>query len=247
MNKKTNTLFALLIIMIALSVINLGFTTVLFAKSMSVQGIAKQTQQETQQATEQTAQQKANAQTGQTGQAKLTISIDDDPIKGDKNAPVTIVEFGDFQCPFCGRFYQQTLPLIEENYIKTGKARLVYRDFPLSFHPMAHKAAEAAGCAYKQGKFWEYHDKLFENQRDLSIENFKTWAKELGLNTEEFNNCLDQGLMASEVDNDFNQGVSYGVSGTPTFFINGVKVVGAQPFSVFKQVIDQALQEASQQ
>lgn len=173
------------------------------------------------------------------------VSADDDPVKGRKDAPVTIIEFSDFECPYCASFYSQTLLQIEEEYIRTGKAKLVYRDFPLSFHQNAQKAAEAAECADEQDKFWEYHDLLFERQSEWSnigISKFKQYAGEIGLNTSEFNKCLDSGKMASEVKKDFQDGQSYGVSGTPAFFVNGEMLVGAQPIGVFRQVIDKYLE-----
>ncbi len=166
---------------------------------------------------------------------------DDDPAKGDPDAPVTIVEFSDFQCPYCRKFYQETLPLIEERYISTGKVRMVYRDFPLGFHEYAQKAAEAGECADEQGKFWEYHDRLFQTD-DLSVDNLKKIAADIGLDAQQFNSCLDSGKYASEVQKDVSDGRKLGVSGTPTFFINGKKIVGAQPFSVFEREIEQALQ-----
>jgi len=172
---------------------------------------------------------------------RVQASADDDPAKGSKSAPVAIVEFSDFQCPYCARFYMQTLPLLDDNYIKTGKVKLVFRDFPLSFHQYAQKASEASECAHEQGKFWEYHDKMFENQQSLSIESLKQFASELSLDTSKFNNCLDSGKMAAEVKKDFEDGQSYGVSGTPAFFINGIPLVGAQPFEAFKQIIDKEL------
>lgn len=172
---------------------------------------------------------------------KVEVSIDDDAVKGDKNAKVTIVEFSDFQCPYCGRFALQTLPSIRKDYVDTGKVKIVFRDFPLSFHENAQKASEAAECAGEQGKYWEMHDKLFQNQQALDVESLKKYAKEIGLDTAKFNNCLDSGSMASEVKKDFNDGVAYGVTGTPSFFINGQKIVGAQPYEVFKQIIDAEL------
>ncbi len=171
----------------------------------------------------------------------VQASADDDPVKGDKNAKVTIIEFSDFQCPFCGRFYSQTLPEIEDTYVKTGKVKLVYRDFPLSFHQNAQKSSEAAECADDQGKFWEYHDKLFENQAALDDASLKQYAKDLGLNTATFNSCLDSGKNAAEVQKDFADGQKYGVSGTPSFFVNGQRIVGAQPFASFKTLIDAEL------
>jgi len=160
---------------------------------------------------------------------------------GDANAKVTIVEFSDFQCPYCGRFYSESLPQIEENYVKTGKVKIVFRHFPLSFHPYAQKASEATECANEQGKFWEYHNKLFENQGALTITDLKQYATDLGLDATKFNACLDSGKMASEVQKDFNAGQQYGVSGTPAFFVNGVSIVGAQPYAAFQQLIEQQL------
>lgn len=163
------------------------------------------------------------------------------PILGSPDAPVAIVEFSFFGCPFCARFNQETLPLIKENYIDTGKARLAFRDFPLLFRPDAQKIHEAARCANLQGKFWEYNKKLFENYNALNIDDLKRYAQELGLNTVQFNNCLDSGKMAQEVEKDVADGSEYGATGTPTFFINGVKVVGAQPYQVFEQIIEEEL------
>ena len=167
--------------------------------------------------------------------------IDDDAIKGKENAPVTMVEFSDYECPFCGRHFEQTYSQIIKEYVDTGKVKLVYRDFPLDFHPNAQKAAEAAECAGEQNKYWEMHDKLFENQQALGINNLKQYAKEIGLNTDKFNNCLDSGEMTSEVSKDIQDGQAVGISGTPGFIINGQLVSGAQPFSAFKQIIEQEL------
>ena len=167
--------------------------------------------------------------------------VDDDYVKGDKDAPVTIIEWSDFECPFCGRFHQETLPSIEEEYIKTGKVKFVYRDFPLSFPANAQKAAEAAECAGEQKKYWEMHDLLFENGVQSGVAGFKQYAKQLGLNTAKFNECLDSGAMAGEVRKDMADGTAAGIQGTPGFLVNGKLVSGAQPFSVFKQVIDAEL------
>ncbi len=170
------------------------------------------------------------------------VSADDDPILGDPNAPVTMIEFSDFQCPFCARFWGQTLTQIKEKYIKTGKVKFVYRDFPISsIHSEAEKAAEAAECADEQGKFWEYHDLIFARQDSMSIANYKRWAAELKLDTASFNSCLDSGKYTEEVAKDFSDGQAAGVSGTPTFFINGRSVVGALPFEQFKTVLDKVL------
>lgn len=154
------------------------------------------------------------------------------------NAPVTIVEYSDFECPFCGR----AAPTVNGVLQKYGnKIKLVYKHFPLSFHPNAKPAALASECAAEQGKFGEYHDKLFENQTALSAANLKQYAVDLGLNVEQFNQCLDTAEYSSKVDAQFAEGSQFGVSGTPTFFINGQKLVGAQPTESFEAVIDPLL------
>lgn len=164
--------------------------------------------------------------------------MDDDEIKGDPDAPVTIIEWSDFECPFCARFYSETLWKIDQEYIQTGKVKFVYRDFPLSFHANAQKAAEAAECAGEQGKYFEMHDKLFEEGVDGGVSSFKQFAEDLNLNQEEFDECLDSGEMASEIKKDMSDGTALGITGTPGFIINGQKVSGAQPFSVFQQIIE---------
>jgi protein-disulfide isomerase len=169
------------------------------------------------------------------------ISIDDDPVLGDANAKVTIVEFSEFECPFCGRFARDTFPQLKADYIDSGKAKFVFRDYIV--HPDAHLASEASDCAYEQGndKYWLYNEKLFNNQAALDSASLKGYASDLGLDTSQFNACLDSGKYSSEVDKDTNDGRSYGVTGTPTFFINGKKIVGAQPYSAFQQAIEAAL------
>jgi len=174
----------------------------------------------------------------------INVTIDDDTIKGSESAPVTIIEFSDYECPFCARFYSETLSQIEKEYIETGKVRFVYRDFPLSGHRYAQKSAEAAECAGEQDKYWEYHNLLFENQKEWSqkgISQLKEYAGQLGLNRDRFDKCLDRGEMEDEVKKDFNDGVSAGVQGTPAFFINGKIISGAQPFSAFKKIIEEEL------
>lgn len=179
-----------------------------------------------------------NAQQPEPEPEIIEVSADDDAVRGPENAPVTIIEFSDYQCPFCGRA-EATINQILETY--PTQVKVIFRDFPLGFHQHAQKAAEAAECAGEQGKYWEMHDKLFENQRALDVDSLKKYAAEIGLDTETFNSCLDNGDMASEVQKDFQDGQAAGVSGTPTFFINGEKLVGAQPFSAFKAVIDSKL------
>jgi len=167
--------------------------------------------------------------------------IDDDAIKGDSDAPVTIVEFSDYECPYCEKFYSQTYNQIESKYIDTGKVKLIYRDFPLGFHKQAQKAAEAAECAGEQEMYYEMHNELFEKGVAGGVTAFKEYAKNLGLNQDKFDTCLDSGQMASEIAKDMSDGQKAGVRGTPAFFINGKLVSGAQPFSVFQQEIDAAL------
>jgi len=171
----------------------------------------------------------------------MAALVDDDAFKGDADAPVTIIEWSDFECPFCQRFYSQTLGQIEEQYIKTGKVKFVYRDFPLSFHPQAQKSAEAAECAGEQDKFWEMHDLLFEKGVAGGVGAFKQYATDIGLDTAKFNDCLDSGAQAEEVQKDFRDGGAAGVRGTPGFLVNGQLISGAQPFSVFQQAIESAL------
>ena len=167
--------------------------------------------------------------------------VDDDAIKGDPEAPITIVEWSDYECPFCARFYSQTLAQLDENYIKTGKVKLVFRDFPLSFHPNAQKAAEAAECAGDQDKYYDMHDKLFESGVTGGTTAFKQYAADIGLDTAEFDACLDSGEKASEVSKDMQDGQAAGVRGTPGFIINGQLVSGAQPYENFASIIDAAL------
>ena len=184
----------------------------------------------------------------------IQVSLDDDPLRGDENAPINLIEFSDFGCPFCAKFHQSTLPLIEENYIKTGKVKFIYRDFPiLNLHPNAGIAAMSAECANDQGMFWQYHDYLFENQNswqklqsDDAADTFKQYAAELNLNTENFNSCLGSGKYANEVNNDLNDGRFYDVTGTPTFFVGNdkigyTKVSGAQPYPVFERLFEEQL------
>lgn len=171
------------------------------------------------------------------------VSVDDDPARGPQCAPVTIIEFSDFQCPACSRYVNETLPLILATY--GDQVRYVFRDFPIPSHPQAQKAAEAAQCAFEQGKFWDYHDMLFQNQGALDVPSLKSYAVALGLDESTFSLCLDSGKYAAEVQKDFDDGVAYGVTGVPTFFINGRKVVGAQPFSTFQSIIEEELAKAS--
>ncbi|MEE8401762.1 MAG: thioredoxin domain-containing protein [Candidatus Hydrothermarchaeaceae archaeon] len=207
---------------------------------------------------------------------RTSVSIDGDPCQGSDDAPVTMIEFSDYQCPFCARFWTQTLPQIRKDYIETGKVRFVYRDFPIPVlgHAYATKAAEAAECAGDQGKYWEMHDALFENHGELSslqkqvnspemedrtivpvatqggtfyfditddISRIRKFSEDLGLDTVEFNRCIDSGEKLSEIQKDVQDAQSSGVTGTPGFLINGILVSGAQPYATFRQIIESEL------
>ncbi len=168
-------------------------------------------------------------------------------VLGDPNAPVTIVEFSDYQCPYCLRHFQQTMPQLKKDYIDTGKVRYVFKDFPLTqIHPLAVPAAEAAECAGEQGKYWEMHDLLFGQQErwiQAAQPNdvFKEFAQEIGLDMNAFDECVQSGKYQDEITADMHEGLAAGVQGTPAFFINGQFLSGAQPYEVFKQMIDQIL------
>jgi len=160
------------------------------------------------------------------------------PVKGDPEAPITIIEFSDFQCPFCAQI-QTTLDQIFDTY--GDDVKLVFRHYPLPFHENAESAALASMCANEQDNFWEYHDLLFENQEDMTMTNLKKWAADLGLDAEKFNSCLDNQSYKEEINKDIGDAQAVGVSGTPAFFVNGQRLVGAQPFEAFKAVIDAEL------
>jgi protein-disulfide isomerase len=160
------------------------------------------------------------------------------PAVGPATAPVTIVEFSDFQCPFCSRL----VPTIEQVKAKYGdKVRIVFRQFPLNFHQFAQKAAEASLCANEQGKFWQMHDAMFKDQAALSVDQLKATATGLGLNADQFNSCLDQGKYAAQIQTDIDAGTKAGVNGTPAMFINGRFLSGAQPLAEISKVIDDEL------
>lgn len=169
---------------------------------------------------------------------RVEVSVDDDFVQGAASAPITLIEFSDYQCPFCKRV-RPTLQSLMEKY--NGKLKYVFRDFPLSFHKQAPKAAEASQCAGEQGKFWEYNKALFENQQNLLETDLKKYAKGLTLDQKKFDECLDTGKFANEVNKDFLDGQAAGVSGTPAYFINGIFLSGAQPEEAFEAVIDEEL------
>ncbi|MBL8137560.1 MAG: thioredoxin domain-containing protein [Acidobacteria bacterium] len=161
-----------------------------------------------------------------------------DPARGQANAPITIVEFSEYQCPFCARV-TPTLKAIEQKY--AGKVRLVFKDFPLQNHLQAPKAAEAAHCAGDQGKYWELHDRLFANQQLLQVPELKKHAAAVGLDQAAFDQCLDSGRHADNVQADIDLGTQMGVGSTPTLYINGRLVTGAQPLALFESIIDEEL------
>ncbi len=158
---------------------------------------------------------------------------------GPEGAPITIVEFSDFECPFCSRI-NPTLAQVQQTY--GDKVRIVFRHFPLGMHPNAQKAAEASLCAHDQGKFWELHDLMFEDQRALAVDALKAKASQLGLETEAFNGCLDSGKYAAQVAADMAAGTEAGVSGTPAMFVNGIPISGAVPYEQVATVIDAELE-----
>lgn len=167
------------------------------------------------------------------------VSVDDDPGMGNPKAPVVIIEFSDFQCPYC----KKTRPVIDrimKDY--KGKVYYVFRDFPLSFHKQAKDAASAAHCAGEQGKYWEYNDQLWKKQGKLKkLETLDEIAVELKLDQNKFKSCLKSKKYHAEVDKDMKEGATAGVSGTPAYFINGVFLSGAQPYEAFKEIIDEEL------
>lgn len=171
---------------------------------------------------------------------RYDVSSDGDPFLGPENAPITIIEFSDYQCPYCVKWYQEVHGRLMKEY--EGKIRFVYRDFPLySIHPEALPAAEAANCAGEQDAYWPFHDALFGQKNGLGAQAYSKYASELGLNVDQFNKCMSERRYKSEVDADFKFASTLGVSSTPTFFVNGLAIVGAQPFEVFKDVIDKEL------
>ena len=183
------------------------------------------------------------------------ISLKNNPIIGSPNAPITIIEFSDFQCPFCAKFHMQTLPSIMEKYINEGTVKLVFKDFPIqSIHPNAVPASIAAECANEQGEFEQMYHMLFEKQKEWSnletayaITAFNQYASELQLNEEKFDSCIKNVKYIEDIQKDLNEGRTYGVTGTPGFFIGNEKIgfvelKGAQPFESFKKVINSQLE-----
>lgn len=181
--------------------------------------------------------------------AKVNVSVGNFPIKGNSNAKVTIIEFADFRCPFCEQFFTQTETQIFKDYVDTGKVKFAFRNFAF-LGPASVTAADAVECANDQGKFWDYHDYLYKNQpseSDTSMYNTDTLtqaAVTLGMNGDTFRACLDGKKDEAKANADLADGQKAGVSGTPSFFINGISLVGAEPYSSFKTLIDQELTKA---
>jgi protein-disulfide isomerase len=171
---------------------------------------------------------------------RIEVSVDDDPSIGPADAPITIVQFAEYQCPYCGKA-NESLEQVMKEY--EGKVRMVYRDFPLSFHDRAIPAAVAANCAGDQGKYWEMHEVLMANQGALQESDLQGYASKLALDLSKWESCRQDPAQAAEVQKDMADGAEAGVSGTPAFFINGIMLSGAQPFSEFKTVIDRELGE----
>jgi protein-disulfide isomerase len=173
---------------------------------------------------------------------RLPVEVGDAPARGNPDAPVTIVEFSDFQCPYCARA-RSTVNRVRKVY--GDRVRLAFRHFPLDFHEQAQKAGEATACARDQDRFWEMHDRLWENPRKLEPSDLKAHAAALGLDRRRFEQCLDSGRHAALVAKDAEEGRRFGVSATPAFFINGRPLVGAQPFQAFAEVIDEELERTA--
>jgi protein-disulfide isomerase len=189
------------------------------------------------------------------------VSSDDDPFLGSADAKVVMIDFSEFQCPFCGRFTRDTKPQLEKEYFNTGKVKYVFRDLPLeAIHPHAFKAAEAANCAGKQGKYWEMHERLFQNPRTLDTPNLERYAQSIELDMDRFSKCLESGEYAAEIRKDMADAEAANIQGTPNFVIGlanpkdprdtRIKVLkvitGAHPYASFKKALDAALAEAEQ-
>ncbi len=173
---------------------------------------------------------------------RIDVAIGDSPIRGKKDAPVMIVEFADFECPFCQQMQPQIDKLLKEY---DGKVAFVMKDMPLSIHPRAEKAAEAARCANDQGAFWPYHDILFHDRNNLEIPQLKEAARGLGLDAARFNQCLDSGQQAAAIQKDFVQSQQLGLTGTPSFFINGHYFSGVVSYETLRDLVDQQFLAAS--
>ncbi len=177
---------------------------------------------------------------------EILSSLGNGPTLGSSRAPVTIVEFADFQCSFCKKFWAETLPKLKETYIKKGQVRFIYRNFAI-LGKFSEQAAQAAECAGEQGKFWEYHDSLFANQGGLAFTGSKLrqYVRQLKLDVRAFGQCLDASKYKKKVEGETAVAASLGARGTPTFFVNGQLMVGAQPLDVFQSVIEEELRKTA--
>ena len=179
----------------------------------------------------------------------LTVKGDAIYVLGKSDAPLTLVEFTDYQCPFCGRFETTTFPEIKKNYIDTGKVRFILRDLPLDFHPFALKAAQSVHCAGDQGKYWEMKELVFKNQNKIDVDSLAGYAKDLSLNGDTFKSCMADGKHLKEIGDDAKYAASLGITGTPTFVlgkavgdsVEGRVIVGAQPLAAFEAAINEML------
>jgi len=178
-------------------------------------------------------------------QEKVTLKLGADPAMGRDDAPVTIVEYTDYQCPYCNRFQTSTFPELKKTYIDTGKVRFIKRDLPLPFHPQALPAAKAARCAGDQGKFWEMHERLSASPATLGMETYLAFARELSLDTASFEACIGGDRHVAGIREDERGAAAAGITGTPSFVVGtakgdvleGVRIVGAQPFDAFDRTI----------
>lgn len=184
-----------------------------------------------------------------------TVNMSDSPYKGKADAPVTLMEFSDYQCPYCARNYRDVMPSLIKEYVDTGKLKFVMREKPIaSLHRNAIEASMAALCAKDQGKYWEMHNVMFDNQRALNADNLKAYAADLGMNSQDFDQCLDSEKYADQIDDDIVLATSLGISGTPGFILGFTDasnpdnaemskfIKGAQPLAVFRQAIDELLE-----
>lgn len=168
---------------------------------------------------------------------RYDISTDGSPSIGPANAPITLVEFSDYECTYCRKWHDEVYHRLLQDY--KDKIRFVYRDFPLTgLHPNAVSAAESAYCAGEQGNYWEYHDLLFTGQYELGMDGYQKYASTLKMDMNQFNDCLNNRRYQTTVQSNYSFAANLGIQSTPTFFINGLAVVGAQPYEYFKQVID---------
>lgn len=243
-SKVNITQILVLLLIVAAFLLGVLFTRVQYLEKNGVQNTS-------------TAAQQAAPQAPQQPSGPIKVSVDDDPVLGDKNAPITMVEFVDYECPFCKRFFDDTLPQIKKAYIDSGKVKLVMRDLPLSFHQNAHKESQAAECAREQGgdtAYFKYHNEIFKrtisNGTGLALDQLQVIANDLGLNGSALQSCLDSEKYKAEVDKDLADASVYGANGTPSFFIGksdpsgtftGTILVGAQPFEAFKAALDAEL------